>query len=168
MLKIMVIGKKTWIYNELALELGMSPSEVHAAAKRVLQANLVLKRADNLTLNVRNAEEFFVHGLKYVFVPEKGGIVRGMATGFSAPPLNKWIVQGDEPVPVWPDPDGKLRGLAYSPLYKSVPIAAKKDSKLYELLVLVDGIRGGSVREQKLAIKELKMRLEKYEKETKS
>ncbi len=61
-----------------------------------------------------------------------------------------------------PDPKGEVRGESFSPLYKSAPKAAKKDPKLYELLVLVDAIRGGRARERGFAMKELKKRLNKY------
>ena len=67
-----------------------------------------------------------------------------------------------EPVPVWPDPQGELRGASFTPLYKSVPKAARADPQLYELLVLVDAIRGGRAREREIAIKELTNRLELY------
>jgi len=61
----------------------------------------------------------------------------------------------------WPDPMGETRGSSFSPLYKSVPKAARNDKALYELLVLVDAIRGGRARERELAIKEIKRRLGK-------
>ena len=49
--------------------------------------------------------------------------------------------------------------MALKPLYKSVPMAAKKDATLYEYLVLVDAIRGGRARERKAASKILQERL---------
>ena len=52
------------------------------------------------------------------------------------PSLKMFIADG-EPPPVWPDPEGEVRGMAFSPLYKSVPKAAQRGPKLYELLVLV-------------------------------
>ena len=60
-----------------------------------------------------------------------------------------------------PDPEGEVRGMAFSPLYKSVPKATQLDPKLYELLVLVDAIRSGQARKRDFAIKELKKRLKK-------
>jgi len=45
------------------------------------------------------------------------------------------------------------------PLYPSVPEAANKDEKLYELLALADALRVGRAREKELAIVELKKRL---------
>ena len=47
-------------------------------------------------------------------------------------------MQPDEPPPVWPDPEGQVRGYEFSPLYSSVPHACKADPKLYELLALVE------------------------------
>ena len=53
-----------------------------------------------------------------------------------------------------------MRGYAFSPLYPSVPAAALQDSRLYELLALVDAIRDGRARERNLAAKELEARLD--------
>jgi DNA-binding Lrp family transcriptional regulator len=40
-LKLVVTGEKPWSYNRLAVGLGMSPAEVHAAVKRLEAAQLV-------------------------------------------------------------------------------------------------------------------------------
>lgn len=162
LLKLVALQKKDWSYNKLAIELGMSPAEVHAAAKRAQASQLAVKKEGKLVPNIRNLVEFLVHGLRYVFVPEWGEISRGMPTLFAAAPLNAVISPSAEPAPVWPDPEGEWRGSSFTPLYKSVPKAARADPVLYELLVLVDAIRGGRVREREIAIKELKTRLERY------
>ena len=70
--------------------------------------------------------------------------------------------------PVWPDPDGEVRGESLAPLHKSVPYAAKNDAQLYALLALVDAIRGGSARERDAARKELERRLSRYGEQAKS
>ena len=44
------------------------------------------------------------------------------------------------------------------PLYRSVPQAASNDPELYALLSLIDAIRVGRMREQRLAIDELEKR----------
>ena len=75
------------------------------------------------------------------------------------PPLAHLIVQTNEPPPVWPYLEGRARGYEFSPLYKSVPMAASNDKGLYEFLTLVDAIREGRAREKKLAIEEIKARL---------
>ena len=162
LLKLLALGKKYWSFNKLAVELGMSPSEVHAAAKRALAAKLALKEGENIWPNVRALEDFLFHGIQYVFVPERGGLDRGMPTAYAAAPMDSWFVNDKEPPPVWPDPEGEVRGESFSPLYKSVPIAAKNDPELYQLLALVDAIRGGRARERDIAKKELKKRLEQY------
>ena len=162
LLKLVAIEKKHWSFNTLAVELGMSPSEVHAAVRRSVSAGLALRNDDIITPNISKLREFLIHGLKFVFAPDRGGLTRGVPTRYAAAPLNELLIQSDEPPPVWPDPEGQVRGESFSPLYKSVPKAIRKDKKLYELLVLVDAIRGGSAREQEIAIKEIEKRLQHY------
>jgi hypothetical protein len=82
-----------------------------------------------------------------------------MATGYAAQPLKALITQPDDPPPVWPDPEGQLRGYEFSPLYSSVPAACKVDPKLYELLALLDAIRDGRARERNIAVKEIQSRV---------
>lgn len=162
LLKLVAMGRKHWSFNKLAVELGMSPSEVHAAAKRALAARLAVKEDDNIWPNIRNLEDFLLHGIQYVFVPERGGLNRGMPTAYASAPMDAWFVADNEPPPVWPDPEGTVRGESFSPLYKSAPVAAKNDPELYQLLVLVDAVRGGRARERDIAKKELQKRLKQY------
>lgn len=163
LLKLLSLNRQAWAYNSIALELGMSSSEVHSAAKRLLKSELVYEDLLGMTPNIRNLSEFLFHGIQYVFVPEKAGLVRGMPTSYAAEPMAKSFIKDSEPAPVWPDPEGEVRGLSFSPLYKSVPHAAKQDPVLYEYLVLVDAIRGGRVREKNIAIDELKIKLDAYQ-----
>lgn len=160
-LKLVALGGQPWSYAWLAVQLGMSPSQLHSAVKRALAAQLALRKGEDIVPNIRNLEEFLLHGIKYVFVPERGEPTRGIPTGHAAPPLNKHFVPSGELPPVWPDPQGEVRGVAFSPLYSLAPGAARADPQLYELLVLVDAIRGGRARERELAIKELRKRLER-------
>lgn len=161
-LKLVALGSRSWSYAWLAVQLGMSPSQLHSAVKRALEAQLAVRKGEDIVPHIRNLEEFLVHGLKYVFVPERGELTRGMPTGHAAPPLDKHFVSSSEPPPVWPEARGSVRGVAFSPLYSLARGAARADPQLYELLVLVDAIRGGRARERELAIKELKKRLERY------
>ena len=82
-----------------------------------------------------------------------------MPTSFAGPPLRDLIVSSDQLPPVWPDPQGEQQGYEFSPLYKSVPRAAARDYKLYEMLVLVDAIRDSSAREREIAVTEIRARL---------
>jgi len=159
LLKLVAQGEKSWSYSQLAMSIGLSPSETHAAMRRSLEAQLASEAAGNPRPNLRNLYEFLAHGIRFVFVPEMKEITRGLPTAHAGPPLNQIIVPADEPPPVWPHPEGPVRGIAFSPLYKSVPFAAMQDEQLYELLALVDAIRGGRARERKLAIDALADRL---------
>jgi hypothetical protein len=145
-------------YSLLAAQLVMSPSEVHASVQRAQGCQLLhgprLKNRPNFSA----LEEFLVHGLKYVFPPERGELTRGVPTSYAAEPLRALIVQGSEPNPVWPYEEGKQRGIAFEPLYRTAPIAALRDPSFYEYLVLVDALRDGRVRERKIAESELHRR----------
>lgn len=155
-LKILVSGQQS--YSRLAGELFMSPSEVHAAVKRAAAAGLI----DRSSKKVRRAAlaEFLIHGLKYSFPPVSGSITRGFPTSYAAQPLANMLSLPDDLPPVWPSPEGPVRGHELKPLYRTVPLAIKKDSKLYELLALVDALRSGRARERALAARELNKRLE--------
>lgn len=157
LLKLICVGDKKWSYLSLSDALSMSPSEVHAGVQRAISARLINPQSNFPT--IRALEEFLIHGVKYAFPAERGGVTRGIPTGFAAPPLSDIIAQPDELPPVWPYPLGKVRGYEFLPLYKSVPTAAREDNLLYELLALVDAIRDGRARERDIAIKELRKRL---------
>jgi hypothetical protein len=147
-------------YAHLAVELVMSPSEVHASVKRAQTSGLLHGAALDDRPNVAALEEFLVHGLKYVFPAERGEMTRGIATSYGAPPLQHLIAPTDEPVPVWPYAEGKQRGISLAPLYRTAPEAALRDASFYELLVVVDALRDGRVRERKIAEAALYRRLQ--------
>ena len=163
LLKLISIGKDSWIYNSMALDLGMSPSQVHASAKQSLKAKLAVEQNDNIRPHISNLKKFLLNGLQFVFIPDKGELTRGMPTSYAGKPLSCEFISDNDPPPVWPDAEGEVRGVSFSPLYKSAPFAAKKDPKLYELLVLIDAIRDGRAREREFARKELLKRLDQYE-----
>lgn len=142
-------------YSYMADELFMSQSEVHSAVKRLKQSRLIHEAEMDERPNLTAVQEFLIHGVKYAFFAEHGGLTRGMPTSYAAEPLSRFIQAGNEPVPVWADPKGETRGIALLPLYKTVPDAAKRDPKLYERLALIDAIRDGRARERNLAEQEL-------------
>jgi hypothetical protein len=158
LLKLVTIGDRSWSYSTLASELTMSPSEVHSGIGRVTAARLFDSQRKVPILKA--LLEFLLHGVKYAYPPKRGHLTRGMPTSYAAPPLSRLISQPDEPPPVWPDPEGEVRGYEFSPLYRSVPKAAARDDALYELLTLVDAIRDGRARERELAVKEITARLD--------
>lgn len=148
-------------YAALAEELKLTASEIHAGVERALVAQLVRKDAAGKPAVLLEPLRLFVqHGVRYCFPATRGEMTRGLPTGYAAPPLLAQIVQPtSEPPPVWPHKSGTARGVAFYPLYPTVPEAALANPALYELLVLVDAVRGGSLRERALAIAELDKRL---------
>jgi hypothetical protein len=166
-LKIVVAGSRP-SYAQLAGELSMSSSEVHASVKRARAARLLhgpeLENRPNLTA----IEEFLVHGLKYVFPATRGEYTRGLPTSYAAEPLSRVIAQGSDPIPVWPSSGGKQRGIAFEPLYKTAPAAAERDHIFYEYLALADALRDGRARERRYAEQELHRRFRKAHEQYKS
>ncbi len=158
LLKLVSLGPREWSYASLAGDLCMSASEVHAGVKRAVAARLMDASRQRPTLGA--LDEFLMHGVRYAFPPDRGGPSRGVATAYAGPPLRDLLTQPDAPPPVWPDPQGDAQGFSFSPLYRTVPEAARKDRALYELLVLTDALRDGGAREREVAARELRARLQ--------
>ena len=152
LLKIIAKGDKDWLMKDIANELYISNSEVSESLNRSVLAGLIA--SDKKRVMKQALMEFITSGLKYVFPQQPSGLVRGIVTGHSAPPLSS-MIQSDE-LYVWPCAEGNMRGFSIEPLHPNVPKAVLKDHILYELLALVDAIRTGNIREQKMAITELK------------
>lgn len=143
-------------FAALGASLGISASEAHAALHRLEEARLWdpdLKR-----INRQALLGFLVHGAPYAFPAALKESTRGIPTGWAAPVFGGRIV-ANEPPPVWPDPEGEVRGQAVKPLYPTVAHAARQDPKLHDLLALVDALRLGRARERKIAEQELEKRL---------
>lgn len=147
-------------YAVLADELSLTASEIHAGIERAMLAQLARKDELGKPAVVRDALKLFVqHGVRYAYPATRGEAARGMPTGYAASPLKNRIAQSNDPIPVWPYKLGTVRGVALYPLYPTVPAAASRNPQLYELLVLVDGIRAGSIRERALSIEMIEERL---------
>jgi DNA-binding Lrp family transcriptional regulator len=138
-------------------DLGLSPSQVHASLKRLERSRLVDAQTGRPLSKA--VEEFLIHGVKYAFPVQRGEATRGMPTAYAAPPLRDQFADSGDLPPVWPDPDGELRGATLEPLHKAAPNASRKDPVLHELLALIDALRDGRVRERQSAEKELSARL---------
>jgi len=163
-------GPRTWTYANLGQELFMSASQVFRSIERAAHARLLdflppppssdkLKRPLFGNPNRGNLKEFLIHGVKYAFPAQRGGLTRGVPTAEGAPPLSKHLLPAPFP-PVWPLSEGSVRGTEFSPLYKNEPKAALRDPRLYELLALVDAIRDGRSREREIAVRELTSRID--------
>ena len=142
----------------LAANLFLSTSEISGGINR-LRASHLLHTGEKKPVK-RAMEEFLIHGVKYAYPAERGGLTRGLPTAYAAPPLSRSIIQPDTDPPVWPAPEGPRRGYSFLPLYKTVPQAAAKNSCLYELLALVDALRDGRPREAEAAAQKLRTRIQ--------
>lgn len=149
-------------YQGLSESLGISASEAHSAAKRLIAARLFRDKSRHVPYPYRQALlEFWVHGLKYVYPAQLGAPTRGMVTSFGAQPLADHFPTTSEGPPVWPSAEGTFRGPALSPLHPSA-MTASGDERVYELLTLIDALRAGRAREQQLARELLKDRLYRW------
>jgi hypothetical protein len=157
--KISVHKARGFTYSVLADELFMSASEVHAATKRCELCRLLIRTDEGITTIRQSLVEFLTHGIQYVFPAITGGITRGTPTGFAGPSLRNYFNLENELVPVWPDAEGQTKGITFQPLYPSLVKAAKVDLGLYDVMTLVDAVRGGAARERELAKAELMRQL---------
>jgi hypothetical protein len=142
---------------EFAAGLSLSPSQVHLALKRLERSRLIDAQRGRPLL--KGVEEFLIHAVKYVFPARRGEATRGIPTAYAAPPLAGQIADSGDPPPVWPDPEGDVRGVGLEPLCRAVPKAVRRDPVLYELLALIDALRDGRARERQIAERELIARL---------
>ena len=150
-------------YSNRGLEAstGVSKSEVNASLKRSMSVGMakVDRKSKLPKANINALLEFIEHGIKYVFPAKPSAMVRGIPTSIAAPVLEGKLMTAGEYIYIWPDALGKEMGQSVEPLYKTVPMAVKKDPRLYGFLALVDAIRLGAGRESAFAAKELEKRL---------
>lgn len=142
-------------YSVRALEesTGISKSEVSGGLRRC-QENGLLKagrQTGRPQVNTRGLFEFLAHGVRYVFPARPGPLVRGLPTAHAAPVLADRLLSAGEHIYVWEDAEGSELGQRIEPLFRTVPMAARRDPELYALLALVDAIRLGQPREAGLA-----------------
>jgi len=143
-------------YAELAKSVGLSPSEVYQAVHRCRRSGLI---RDDLVPDREALFELVSHAIRYLIPAERGASTRGMPTSHGVSPLKELLADGDAAAPVWPDPEGTVRGEALKPIYRSAPKAARQDPKLHQCLALVDALRAGRARERAMARDELKLML---------
>lgn len=148
---------RDWTVRSLEAEMGIARAGVHRSLQRLSDAGLY--DLDRRRINVSQAEEFLVHAVKYLFTPEMNGEMRGVPTAWATAPLADQLAPQSDLPPVWPDPQGRARGIAITPLHPAAPELARRDPALGERLALVDAIRMGDARVRGLATKLLAQRL---------
>jgi hypothetical protein len=146
-----------WTVRSLESEMGIPRAGVHRSLQRLGVAGLY--DLDRRRTNLSQAEEFLVHAVQYLFPPEMNGETRGVPTAWAAPPLLDQLAPPSDLPPVWPDPHGRQRGIAVTPLHPAAPELARRDPELAERLALIDAIRMGDARVRGIAAKLLAERL---------
>lgn len=167
-LDILVLLKKitssgcSMSYRELSSSLLVSLSSISDSLSRSCVAQLV--DGNKQRVNVLALEEFLVHGLRYAFPVKVGRIMRGVPTYISASPLKEQVSFGTDSY-VWPSRFGTMRGQGIVPLCPTIPQIVEKDEELYQLLVIVEALRIGRVREREIAASMLHEFIEHYGKD---
>lgn len=154
LIKLLANPDEHFSQRRLSDELCISLSEVNAALKRLTESGLLRKASSGeMTPILAAAEEFLQSAVKYLFPGKLGAYTRGIPTAVAAPIFQDKIVQGNDPIPVWPDARGDKKGITLDPIHPSVTKALNHcpDEPFYELLVLVDAIRVGRARERNIA-----------------
>lgn len=156
LLKIVMLGKNEWQYQDLSRSLCISGAEVNASLNRSKLAGLI--DYNRKRVNKQALYEFLEHGIQYVFPIHPGALSKGIPTAHSHPVFKDQIVS--ESVFVWPDINGTEIGQTIEPLFITQVKAIKEDSALYEVLSLIEILRVGKPREKNIALQQLKNVLE--------
>lgn len=159
-LKLVTLSGLRLPYAELGKRLRLSPFEAHAAIQRLIAARLVVGMDEGPRPVMAALRNFVLYGAVYCYPAVRGEVTIGFPTAYAVSPLKDLVLFSQEMPPVWPHPEGTVRGTALLPLYEKLPLAALEDAKLYELLALFDALRMGQARERELASKLLVERLQ--------
>lgn len=155
LLKIASLKEREWNMKEIAEQMKISLGEFSYSISRSVYAGLLSEdKAVVMKLALLN---FLQYGVRYAFPQKPGEMAKGIPTSHAAPPLNKEISSNE--AYVWKYAKGKVRGRVIEPLYPNAVEACLHDPVLYELLALTDALRVGRIREQQLAIEEIKKRI---------
>ena len=142
---------------ELAHDMGVVPSQVHASLTRLGVAGLL--RPNSRAANVRALVEFIAHGVRYAFPAAKGPLALGVPTAYSAAPLSAEVDAID--VVVWPAPNhpAAVQGFSVTPLYPAAPSLIERHPVTYQLLAIADALRLGDPRTRVMARERLEQLL---------
>jgi len=147
LLKIVLLGKNEWQYQDLARSLCIIGAEVNASLNRSKLAGLI--DHNRKRVNKQALYEFLQHGIQYVFPIQPGALTKGIPTAHSHPDIKEQIVS--EGIFVWPDINGTEIGQTIEPLFNTQVRAIREDPGLYEVLSLIEILRVGKTREKNIA-----------------
>src|ERR1700722_18403524 len=111
LIKLLEFGEKRPPYAQIAKERFLSASEIHASVQRAKRSYLLSGPERLETPNKSALEEFFIHGLKYSFPPQRGELTRGVPTSIGAEPLKSQSPLGTTLRPFGHSRKGKRAGI---------------------------------------------------------
>ncbi len=155
LLKIASLREREWLMKDLAEQMKISIGEFSYSLNRSVCAGLLSQ--DKTVVMKLALLNFLQYGVRYVFPQQPGEMAKGIPTAHAASPLSH-IISSNEAY-VWRYARGDVRGRVIEPLYPKATEACLNDPLLYELLALTDALRVGRIREQELAIEEIKKRI---------
>lgn len=158
-LKLVVLGREKLPYAALGKAMYLSQFEAHAAVQRLIAAKLAVSIEGRIRPVMETLRKFLVAGAPYAFPPVRGEVTLGVPTAHAVAPLKEMLSTSKDLPPVWPYPEGEVRGQTLLPLYPGLPAAALADPRLHELLALFDALRIGQARERAMATRLLEERL---------
>lgn len=139
---------------EVAVLAANEPQAIYRVARRKRVSSEDAPADNPVRPHAHQLAEFALHGAKYAFAADKTASAIGVPTSHSAPAFAGVFAPGSEEY-VWPHPNGSMRGIGIEPLHSSVPFAAIRDARLYEMLALFDALRVGRARERAMAVERL-------------
>ncbi len=165
LLRVRQCSYSRWTYSEIARDVGLSSSQVHAAVRRSAAAGLFSK--SRMEVRPKAMVEFLLHGVRYAFPAQLLPAAVGHATASSHPALLARLRRASEDSAgrwVWPDATGATFGTGLLPLHPcAARIAASSEPAIEELylqLALLDEIRVGTGRGRKIASDLLRQAIE--------
>lgn len=142
---------KAWTYDQLAKQVGLSVSQVHGAAQRLVLSGLLTPQGIRGAVNKKGLLDFLLHGARFVFPAVFGKPARGIKTGVSSEFFKHANLVKDGQIWVWPTSEGNDRGISLAPLHPSALKAIHHNAELHKALVYFDALRGGQARERQAA-----------------
>ena len=153
----LVSEREPWTLRSLAGRLGVPLAKVQRGLDRLAAAGIY--DASRQQVVPAAAQEFVLHALRYLQPIREGALVRGVPTAWAASPLSDEISSSGEAPPVWPSPQGSVRGPAVEPLDAAVPGLVSSWPEVAELAALADALRLGDSRTRDAAARHLRERL---------
>jgi len=162
---LLMIEKNPLMQKDIAYRLGLSPAAVSYAMTRLEEINLI---SDNRQMVMRRKVlDFIRYAIDIVYPAKLGPQVRGIPTARSFHLFDEKI-NFEESINhqmnsinsyVWQEGNGTAIGSAIKPIYPSIPKIVSSEAELYKTLNLIDIMRVGNSREQKLAMEALEHQL---------